>query len=167
MSDSMPEEVEIRTRLRPAQAADRASIETLVNAAYAPYVVRLGKPPGPMVDDYLARIEAGQAQVLETGRGAIAGLLVLIPAPDHLLIDNIAVDPSFQGRGFGNLLLEAAEAEARRLGFRELRLYTHVLMTENQSLYATHGWEETGRGEEKGYERVYYRKPLPPLPPSS
>ena len=158
MSDSAPEEVEIHTRLRPARAGDRESIETLINAAYAPYVVRLGKPPGPMVEDYLARIEAGQAQVLETGGGAIAGLLVLVPAKTHLLIDNIAVDPAFQGRGFGTLLLAAAEAEARRRHLPELRLYTHVLMTENQSLYRSHGWEETGRGEEKGYERVYFRK---------
>src|SRR5690625_7211970 len=118
MSDSAPEEVEIHTRLRPARAGDRESIETLINAAYAPYVVRLGKPPGPMVEDYLARIEAGQAQVLELAGGTIAGLLVLLPREDHLLIDNIAVDPAFQGRGFGNLLLAAAEEEARRPGDR-------------------------------------------------
>lgn len=158
----IPDEVEIKVRLRAAQLTDRDSIETLVNAAYAPYVVRLGKPPGPMVDDYLGHIEAGEAQVLETDGGAIAGLLVLVPQADHLLIDNVAVDPAFQGRGFGNLLLDAAEEEARRRGFKELRLYTHVLMTENQSLYSSHGWEETGRREEKGYDRVYYRKPVIP-----
>ena len=160
MSDEASDEVAIETRLRPARPTDREAVETLVNAAYAPYVVRLGKPPGPMVDDYVTRIDSGEAQVLETGGGAIAGLLVLLPQTDHLLIDNVAVDPGFQGRGFGNLLLEAAEAEARRLNFTELRLYTHVLMTENQSLYLSHGWEETGRREEKGYERVYFRKLL-------
>lgn len=158
--EEVPEEIALEPRLRQARAADRDSIETLVNAAYAPYVVRLGKPPGPMVEDYLARIEAGQAQVLELASGTIAGLLVLLPREDHLLIDNIAVDPAFQGRGFGNLLLAAAEEEARRRGYRELRLYTHALMTENQSLYLSHGWEKTERRQENGYDRVYFRKPV-------
>lgn len=155
----MSAEIELQYELRPARLDDLAAIETLVNAAYAPYVVRLGQPPGPMLDDYAARIAAGEAQVLETN-GAIAGLLVLLKRPDHLLLDNVAVDPAYQGRGLGRVLLQAAEAEARRLGLKELRLYTHVLMTENQSLYLRQGWEETGRAQEAGYERVYFRKPL-------
>lgn len=156
----MSDEIALTYRVRPAQAEDLDAIETLVNAAYAPYVVRLGKAPGPMLEDYAAHIAAGQTRVLETGGGAIAGLLVLEIGEDHLLIDNIAVDPGFQGRGFGRALLQNAEEEARKRGLRELRLYTHVLMTENQSLYKRHGWEETERREEQGYSRVYFRKTL-------
>jgi len=33
-------------------------------------------------------------------------------------------------------------------------------MTENQRLYAAIGYEETGRGTEAGYERVFMRKRL-------
>lgn len=155
----MSAEVAPAHRLRKAEAEDLAGIVTLVNAAYAPYAVRLGKPPGPMLDDYAARIAAGEAQVLAVG-GALAGLLVLLERPDHLLLDNVAVDPAWQGRGLGRVLLEAAEAEARRRGRGELRLYTHLLMTENQSLYRSLGWEETHRGEEAGFSRVYFRKRL-------
>ena len=144
-------------RLRQATADDLPMIQALVTAAYAPYVVRLGKPPGPMLDDYAARVAAGEVRVLEAG-GTVAGLLVLLDQPDHLLLDNVAVDPGYQGRGLGRVLLEAAEAEARRRGRPELRLYTHALMTENQSLYRRHGWEETHRGEEAGYHRIYFRK---------
>lgn len=155
----MSGEIALNHRLRPAVKADLPAMVTLVNAAYAPYAVRLGQPPGPMLDDYAARIEAGEVQVLEV-EGALAGLLVLLDRPDHLLLDNLAVDPGWQGRGLGRVLLQAAEAEARRRGFAELRLYTHELMTENQSLYRRHDWEETHRKREQGYDRVYFRKAL-------
>jgi GNAT superfamily N-acetyltransferase len=47
-----------------------------------------------------------------------------VPKPDHLLLDNIAVNPSHQHLGFGRQLLEFAEAEALRQGCGEIRLYT-------------------------------------------
>lgn len=61
--------------------------------------------------------------MIEEGSG-IAGILVLLPKPDYLLLDNIAVDPVRQGAGLGRRLLAFAEAEAMRRGYREIRLYT-------------------------------------------
>ena len=55
-----------------------------------------------------------------------------------------------------------AEAEARRRGFGEIRLYTHQRMVENPPFYAALGFEETGRGVQDGYARVFFRKRLPP-----
>ena len=97
--------------------------------------------------------------VIEDG-SAIAAIIVLPPQPDYLLLDNIAVAPARQGSGLGRRLLAFAEAEAVRRGYREIRLYTHRTMTENQRLYAAIGYEETGRGTEAGYERVFMRKRL-------
>ena len=94
-------------------------------------------------------------------RGVIAAIVVLLPAPDYLLLDNIAVAPERQGSGLGRRLLAFAEAEASRRGYREIRLYTHQTMVENQRLYASIGYEETGRGAEAGYDRVFMRKQLP------
>ena len=45
--------------IRPARTEDRAAVERIVAAAYAVYVERIGKPPGPMLDDYAARIAEG------------------------------------------------------------------------------------------------------------
>ena len=47
-----------------------------------------------------------------------------------------------------------------RRGYREIRLYTHQTMVENQRLYTSIGYEETGRGTEAGYARVFMRKQL-------
>jgi GNAT superfamily N-acetyltransferase len=108
-----------------------------------------------MGDDYAARIAAGQAFV--TG-DPVKGLIVLIDAADHLLLDNIAVDPAAHGTGVGRALLQFADREAVRRGYGELRLYTHAKMTENVALYARSGWTETHRATQNGFPRVFFRK---------
>jgi len=144
--------------IRLADNDDQATVESIVAAAYSIYIERIGKPPGPMLDDYPARIAETAVSVIEDPAGTIAGLIVLLPKPDHLLLDNIAVRPEWQGKGLGRELIRFAESEGRRLGYRELRLYTHALMTENIALYKRVGFVETGRGAQDGYDRVFMTK---------
>jgi ribosomal protein S18 acetylase RimI-like enzyme len=146
-------------RIRAATAADVPAVTEIVDEAYRHYIARMGKPPGPMLDDYAARVLEGVVWVLEEG-AAIAGIIVLLPMADYLLLDNVAVSPSRQGLGLGRQLLAFAEAEALRRGYSEIRLYTHETMVENQRLYTSIGYEETGRGTEAGYDRVFMRKQL-------
>lgn len=146
-------------RIRFARPEDAATIAAIVRDAYTPYIARIGREPGPMLADYDALVRDGLVQVLEEG-ATIVAILVLLPQDDHLLLDNIAVVPASHGRGHGRRLIAHAEAEARRLGFAELRLYTHVLMTENIAIYTRLGFSETHRATEKGFARVYMRKPV-------
>ena len=146
-------------RIRAATAADVSAITEIVDQAYRHYIARMGKPPGPMLDDYAARVLEGVVWVLEEG-AAVAGIVVLLPTTNYLLLDNIAVSPARQGLGLGRQMLAFAEAEALRCGYREIRLYTHQTMLENQRFYASIGYEETGRGTEAGYDRVFMRKQL-------
>lgn len=145
--------------VRPADAADLPAVQRIVQAAYTKYIARIGKPPGPMLDDYAALIRSHAVWVKGD---PIRGAIVLLPEDDHLLLDNVAVDPAAQGQGVGRTLITFAEAEARRRGYREMRLYTHQLMTENIALYSRTGWQETGRGEQNGFARVFFRKPVTP-----
>jgi ribosomal protein S18 acetylase RimI-like enzyme len=146
-------------RIRAGTAADVPAIADIVDQAYQHYIARIGKPPGPMLDDYTKRVSDGVVWVLEEG-AVIAAIIVLLPGPNYLLLDNIAVSPARQGLGLGRRLLAFAEAEASRRGYHEIRLYTHQTMVENQRLYASIGYEETGRGTEDGYDRVFMRKQL-------
>ena len=150
--------------IRRARPRDRGAIEAIVQAAYGIYVARIGKPPGPMLDDYRRLIDEGAVSVLEDAKGAIAGLIVLLARADHLLLDNVSVRPDRQGKGLGRRLIAFAESEARRRGFAELRLYTHERMSENIALYKRLGFVETGRGREAGYDRVFMRKRVDNLP---
>jgi ribosomal protein S18 acetylase RimI-like enzyme len=145
--------------IRRAAPADADAMRGVVDAAYGHYIARIGKPPGPMLDDYARRIADRQAWVLEDD-GRIVGILVLEQGPHGLLLDNVAVVPGSQGRGFGRTLIELAEAEARRRGFDEIQLYTHALMSENIALYRRIGFVETHRAREKGYDRVYMTRRL-------
>ncbi len=88
----------------------------------------------------------------------VSGVLVLLPAPDHLLLDNVAVDPARHGAGLGRRLISFAEEEARRQGYAEVQLYTHIMMHENLVLYPRLGYEEFARFEQAGYQRVFMRK---------
>ena len=87
-------------------------------------------------------------------------MLVLEREKDHILIENIAVAPQAQGRGFGKRLMQFAETYTREQGMNEIRLYTNVLMTENIEIYKHLGYVETGRRPEVGYARLFMQKKL-------
>ena len=146
-------------KLRLATAADAPAVTACVVAAYQHYVARIGKPPGPMLADYDEVLRTHRVFVLER-EGAIVALAVLIVEHGRALLDNVAVLPQFQGRGFGRRLISHAEEEARRLGFGAIELYTHELMTENIALYQRLGYEVFAHRTEKGYKRIYMRKQL-------
>jgi ribosomal protein S18 acetylase RimI-like enzyme len=143
--------------IRLAGSADLDTVRTLVHDAYVHYVARIGKPPGPMLDDYARRIAAAQTWLLERDRTPL-GLVVLEDHDGFLLLDNVAVAPAAQGQGLGRKLIDFAQDEAVRRGYSEIRLYTHALMVENIALYQRLGFIEIQRVREKGFDRVYMVK---------
>ena len=148
-----------KKRVRPAKPEDAAAVGDLVRASYAKYVVRMGKEPAPMLEDYAAPIGAGEVWVLVEGE-EVLGVLVMRVFEDHLFVDNVAVGPDHQGRGLGRELMALAEERARRDGLPEIRLYTNEKMHENLAVYARLGFEETERKIDGGYRRVFMRKRL-------
>jgi ribosomal protein S18 acetylase RimI-like enzyme len=151
----------VDVRIRLARAGESGAIAGCARAAYSKYVGRIAKEPAPMLADYPSLVKAGVVWVLEE-HGGLRGLLVMCKEEEHLLIENVAVDPKYQGRGFGRSLVAFAEEEALRQGLLEVRLYTNERMWENVALYNRLGFEEVGRRAEGGYRRVFMRKRLAP-----
>jgi GNAT superfamily N-acetyltransferase len=147
-------------RLRPARPGEAPLLAAIVEGAYAQWVSVIGRRPGPMDDDYAARIAAGEAHVLEDAAGRVVGLVVIERHSDHLMLDNIAVAPDRAGQGDGRRLLDFVEAEARRLGLPEIRLYTHALMAKNVAIYEKRGYAVTDRRMDKGFDRVFMTRRL-------
>lgn len=145
--------------IRLAVPADLLAVEDIIKQAYSPYILRIGRPPGPMRDDYAALIGMGRVHVAER-KAAIQGVLVLVPEQDVMLLDNVAVAPGAKGTGLGRSLLQYAERSAMASGYRCIRLYTHEAMAENIALYSRIGYVETHRAEENGLKRVFMTKRL-------
>ena len=112
-----------------------------------------------MLDDYAEVIRKHIVYVAEMNR-AVIGVIVLIQQESTMLLDNVAVHPTHQGKGIGSRLLKHAETETMRRGYRTLTLYTHECMTENIAMYQRTGYVETTRKSEHGYARVYMEKVL-------
>ena len=145
--------------VRLAKEADLPFVERCATAAYEMYVERMGRRPAPMVADFAEIVSARNLYVLE-GEGGSAGFVVFYPRGDHVHIENVAVDPAFQGKGYGKRLIAFAEGKAKEQGFSRVELYTNEKMTENIAFYPSLGYQELGRWEEDGFNHVFFRKDL-------
>jgi len=122
-----------------ASQGDASAIRALTREAYAKWVPLIGREPKPMAADYEAALRDHRFDLLYAD-GVLAALIETIHRPDHLLIENVAVAPAFQGRGFGRRLMAHAEALAAASGYAELRLYTNQRFAENVQLYLKLGY---------------------------
>ena len=125
--------------IRPAVAADATRIRALTRAAYAKWVPLIGREPLPMQADYERALREHPIDLLIVG-GALAGLIETIVHPDHLWIENVAVAPERQGRGYGRLLFAHAERRAAEAGRAKIRLQTNAAFAANLALYAKVGY---------------------------
>jgi ribosomal protein S18 acetylase RimI-like enzyme len=125
--------------LRRATPSDAAAIRDLTRAAYAKWVTVVGREPGPMNADYDLAVRDNIIDLLHVD-GELAGLIEMYPESDHLHIQNVAVSPAFQGRGYGRALLAYAEEVARSRGFAEVRLSTNERFTDSLRLYKRFGY---------------------------
>ncbi len=146
--------------LRRATAADADPIRDLVIAAYEGYISLLGRTPIPMLADYHEAVRVHDVWVLDDAQDGIVGVIELIPHPDHLYVENVAIAPTRQGQGLGRQLLRLAEQEALSRGLSELRLLTNERYTWNIAMYERYGYVETHRTPHLGSDLVHFRKPL-------
>jgi len=114
--------------------------------AYAPPSGRLllaGAPGQAFGCIALRPLAAGQA----------CGADANVPAADGIgEVKRLYVQPGNRGGGWGRRLAEAVIAEARAIGYRELKLDTLDWMVDARKLYAKLGFRECDR---------YYDNPLP------
>ena len=143
--------------IRRATADDVPALALIAEAAFAPYVVRIGQKPAPMVADFAAYVAEGAAYVAEAS-GVVAGYIATFEKDTSQFIENVAVHPSHHGEGIGRSLLYFAEQEADDNGLERLYICTNVQMIENLDFYTRLGYVETHRVSEDGFDRVYFEK---------
>jgi len=132
-------ETSIDPVLRRATTPDADIIAAVTAAAYAKWVPIIGRKPVPMLADYAVAVRDHLIHVLES-EGTIIALIELIPEPDCLLIENIAVLPAHAGCGHGRRLMAHADRVAADHRLGKVRLYTNRKMTSNITLYQQLGF---------------------------
>lgn len=124
---------------RRAGENDVEVIRNLVHNAYAKWAQLIGRRPKPMNADYERAV---QTHVIELAYedGTLVGLYEIIPAADHLLLENIAIAPVHQRKGLGHRLMVRIEALARARGLDKVRLYTNKAFDTNLTFYEKLGY---------------------------
>jgi GNAT superfamily N-acetyltransferase len=148
--------------IRPALSEDAAAIRDLTRAAYAKWVALIGREPLPMQADYQRAVAEHTIDLLIDG-DALAGLIEMILRPDHLWIENVAVAPERQGRGYGRLLLAHAEKCALEAERFEIWLLTNQAFAANLALYAKLAYAVDRTEAFRGGTIVHMSKRIDPL----
>ena len=145
--------------VRSARPSDVDTIRAIVQAAYSKWVPIIGREPRPMVADYDSAIERHQFGLLQVG-DEIVGLVETTLKPDHIWIENIAVKPGEQGKGYGSILIAHAEKLAIDAGLGEIRLLTNEQFESNIALYSKASFAIDGKEPFMGGTTVYMSKKL-------
>jgi len=124
---------------RRATPADAPLVREITRAAYAKWVPVVGREPKPMTADYDHAVAHHIIELVEAD-GLPVALLEVIPTETYLLIENVAVLPTWHDKGLGSRLLQHADQIALSLGLNELRLYTNSLFATNVPFYARRGF---------------------------
>ncbi len=146
--------------IRVATISDAEAVAALTKAAYAKWVPVIGREPLPMKADHAAFIRDHRVDLLFAGSDLVA-LLETIQHENDILIENVAVDPRFQKRGYGRKMLAYAEQLAAQAGVGIVRLYTNSLFEENLRLYASLGYEIEREEARNGGVAIYLFKRVP------
>jgi len=125
--------------IRRARPDDAAAVRTLTRAAYAKWVEVIGREPFPMTADHDRAVREHWVDLAERD-GKLAGLVEMIPRPDHLFIENLAVAGDAQKLGLGSRLLAHAEHLARRSGLATIELATNQAFAANLAFYEKRGF---------------------------
>jgi putative acetyltransferase len=131
--------------IRPATNHDVEDIKRLVFATLREY----GLPPDPEATDAdLADIEesyfkrGGIFEVIEDAEGNLLGTVGIYPLDlETCELRKMYFAPELRGRGLGRHMLERTVGNARRLGFKAMRLETASVLEKAIRLYRRFGFE--------------------------
>lgn len=91
--------------------------------------------------------------VLENGH-AVGCCALVAEGPGRYELAKMAVDPACQGRGYANLLMEAAIAWARGRGAHEITLLSNTRLEAAIALYKKYGFRTVRLGPHPHYQRT-------------
>lgn len=144
----------IDPRLRQAEPGDIAEVKKIANRSFRYSRFHSDSNFDPTVANRIK--ESWVTNFFEGKRGhrmlvteetqGLAGFAILLERPEKTIVDLIAVDPAFRGRGHGKALLEAAEKKARKI----------CAGTQKKNLISCNLYESCGYKLEKSEDVFHY-----------
>lgn len=134
--------------VRAAEPSDEPALAALQVATWSPQVT-----PGPVLEPGAAffgdRLREEDVWVVDADDRLVGYLILCQPSSlashGHALqINGLAVDPAYQGRGIGRLLVDEAKREAARRGARKVSLRVLATNETARRLYASCGFVVEG-----------------------
>lgn len=143
------------------EASRIGELHALVQGAFRDLPI---EPPSGVlketVEDFARRLETETAIVAESV-GVLVGSVFCAVRNDTLYIGRLAVSQCWRRRGVATALLDAANAESRRLGIDRLTLNARIAMESNVALFRKHGFSVTGAQCHPGFTRpTFYEMEL-------
>ncbi|MET8183484.1 GNAT family N-acetyltransferase [Streptomyces sp. NPDC005336] len=145
--------------LRSARGWEHDQLAEIAREAYGEYLGLVDEPPAPLLLDYREVAASGQCHVAVTAE-EIVGMVTVETADPYLVLRNLAVRPSAQGKGVGRKLVELVEEMARSAGMRGVRLWTRAEMVDNISFYRELQYDITHSEKNERTHRVFLCKEL-------
>ncbi|MFD5520096.1 GNAT family N-acetyltransferase [Streptomyces sp. NPDC127066] len=142
---------------RPAEAADSEQMAEMARDAYGKYLDLVDEPPAPILLDYEKVAASGRSHVALID-GHIHGMVTVESDDTYLILRNLAVRTTSQGRGVGKFLVAFVEEMARSAGLRGVRLWTRAEMTDNIAFYKRLDYVLTHSERNEGSHRVFFCK---------
>ena len=147
--------------IRRYKPADKHAVRRLHDDALNEVGAHLGNGPW---DEDLDEIEG---VYLDSGGeflvGILDGELVAMGALKRISskeaeLKRMRVRPGIQGRGLGQVLLDALHKRAAELGYSMLRLDTTVQQRAARRLYLKNGYNEVGRGSIGPFRCIFFER---------
>jgi ribosomal-protein-alanine N-acetyltransferase len=134
--------------LRPVAESDLSRVVQIERACFA----------DPWSEESFRRLVTGDSAIFQVieypGESGVAGYVIAFAIDEDAELLNIAVDPTFRGRGLAGQMLDALLIELGRRGVRVAFLEVRESNVAARALYGSRGFAEIGR------RRNYYRRPV-------
>ncbi|MDN3544290.1 MAG: ribosomal protein S18-alanine N-acetyltransferase [Roseateles asaccharophilus] len=134
--------VQAELLLQPMQTADVEAVLGIEQRVYEFPWTR-----GNFIDSLAAGYAA---QVLRAEDGQLLGYFLAMEGVGELHLLNITVAPEFQGQGHARRMLDALQAQARRLACEQIWLEVRQSNARARAIYLRYGFTEVGQ------RRAYY-----------
>ncbi len=153
-----PEVMDTEPRIREARSDEAALLHDVLLRAFREYEGCLDPPSGvhaETVASVRTKMEGGGALVCEVG-GVAVGCVFYAPKAGYLYVGRLAVLPEYRRRGLGDLLLHAAEQQARALGLPRVRLGVRLALNGLRAYYEARGYAPIAFRSHTGYTEATY-----------